>query len=214
MTGNAFDICVALVSQPSIDHSRARLQMLRTALDDTRVSTACMCRMCGSGRSAEPAEQSEVSTSHPQSPSLSTTSHPHQRCNQMTINDHQRSEPDVVARYSPASSTDPHRDYEELRTQRPVVHSEDFGGFWSLMKFADASKASRDPKGFSSGQPFVEYPSPNCPIPISTNPPVHTFYRKFLNQYFVEDRVAELVPSIEDITAQGAVKLLKMPDLG
>jgi cytochrome P450 len=120
----------------------------------------------------------------------------------MTINDHQRSEPDVVVRYAPASSSDPHRDYEELRAQCPVVHSEDFGGFWSLMKFADASKASRDPKGFSSGQPFVEYPSPNCPIPISTNPPVHTFYRKFLNQYFVEDRVAELVPSIEDITAQ------------
>lgn len=126
----------------------------------------------------------------------------------MTVNEHESSQAAVAEAYSPKESTDPHREYEELRRRCPVVHSDDFGGFWTLMTFADASKASRDFKTFASGQPFVEYPSPNCPIPISTNPPVHGFYRKFLNQYFVDDRVQALVPSIERITAEQLAPLL------
>ncbi|WP_032388708.1 cytochrome P450 [Rhodococcoides fascians] len=126
----------------------------------------------------------------------------------MTVNENENSRAVTAQAYSPTESTDPHRDYEQLRQQCPVVHSDDFGGFWSLMTFADASKASRDFKTFASGQPFVEYPSPNCPIPISTNPPVHGFYRKFLNQYFVEDRVQALLPSIERIVAEQLAPLL------
>ena len=118
----------------------------------------------------------------------------------MTIDNNRDSA--ITSIYSPSTAPDLHAEYESLRAECPVVHSDDFGGFWSLMKYGDASKAIRDWKTYESGQPFVEYPSPNRPIPISTNPPEHTFYRKFLNHYFVADKVAAIRPDIERIVSE------------
>ncbi|WP_342660470.1 5-methyl-1-naphthoate 3-hydroxylase [Rhodococcus ruber] len=100
--------------------------------------------------------------------------------------------------YCPHSAPDLHSEYDRLRANS-VVHSDDFGGFWSVLTFRDASRVSRDWKRFASGRPFVEYPSPNRPVPIATNPPEHTFYRTFLNRYFRPERVTALTPDIERI---------------
>lgn len=123
-----------------------------------------------------------------------------------TLHDSGHSDPDSA--YSPLGSADAYADYTRLRSKCPVAHSDDFGGFWSLFSYADVSKASRNCKVFESGQPFVEYPSPNRPIPIATNPPEHTFYRKFLNQYFTASNVTRLVPEIEEITRRQLAPLL------
>ncbi|WP_354226221.1 cytochrome P450 [Arthrobacter bambusae] len=104
--------------------------------------------------------------------------------------------------YRPTSVSDFPAEYRRLREESPVVHSSDFGGFWSILKHEDVSRASRDWKKFLSGQPFVEYKSFSDAIPISTNPPQHTYFRKFLNQYFKPERVAALVPEIEHSVAE------------
>lgn len=104
--------------------------------------------------------------------------------------------------YVPSVVTDFPSEYSRLRRDSPVVHSDDFGGFWTLTKYDDVSRASRDWKRFRSGQPFVEYASFAKAIPISTNPPEHGYFRKFLNQYFTESRVAALVPRIEECIAE------------
>ncbi|WP_104087961.1 cytochrome P450 [Cryobacterium sp. N19] len=104
---------------------------------------------------------------------------------------------EVGSEYRPTLVTDFPAEYGRLRQESPVVHSSDFGGFWTILKHEDVSRASRDWKKFLSRQPFVEYKSFSDAIPISTNPPQHTYFRKFLNQYFKPDRVAALVPEIE-----------------
>lgn len=104
--------------------------------------------------------------------------------------------------YRPTLVSDFPAEYSRLRQESPVVHSNDFGGFWTILKHEDVSRASRDWKKFLSGQPFVEYKSFSDAIPISTNPPQHTYFRKFLNQYFKPERVAALVPEIERSVAE------------
>lgn len=111
--------------------------------------------------------------------------------------------------YSPQTASDLYQEYDRLRPDSAVVHSDDFGGFWSVLAFADASKVSRDWKSFASGRPFVEYPSPNRPIPIATNPPEHTYYRTFLNRYFRPDRVTALAPEIERLVTEQLTPLIE-----
>jgi cytochrome P450 len=126
-----------------------------------------------------------------------------------TTNTGARHDVDSAASYQPSTASDLYGEYDRLRACSPVVHSDDFDGFWSVLTFADASKASRDWKNFASGRPFVEYPSPNRPIPIATNPPEHTFYRTFLNKYFRPDRVARLSPDIDRIVAEQLTPLIE-----
>lgn len=126
-----------------------------------------------------------------------------------TTNTGARNNVNSAASYRPSTASDLYSEYDRLRASSPVVHSDDFEGFWSVLTFADASKASRDWKNFASGRPFVEYPSPNRPIPIATNPPEHTFYRTFLNKYFRPDRVARLSPDIDHIVAEQLTPLIE-----
>lgn len=46
-------------------------------------------------------------------------------------------------------------------------------------------------------------------IPIQENPPTHTFFRKFLSQYFTPERVAMLVPDVEDLVARNLDPLIE-----
>lgn len=126
-----------------------------------------------------------------------------------TTNSGTRDERCSTAPYRPSTAADLYGEYDRLRACAPLVHSDDFDGFWSVLTFADASKVSRDWKNFASGRPFVEYPSPNRPIPIATNPPEHTYYRTFLNKYFRPDRVERLVPDIDRIVAEQLAPLLE-----
>ncbi|GAA3884318.1 cytochrome P450 [Leifsonia kafniensis] len=92
-------------------------------------------------------------------------------------------------------------EYDRLRAEIPVAYTDDYDGFYGLMKYDDVQKASRDWKTYTSGQPFLEFPQFMMSIPIQSNPPIHTFYRKFLMQYFTAERVAMLVPDIKAIIA-------------
>ncbi|WP_127131197.1 cytochrome P450 [Georgenia sp. SYP-B2076] len=103
--------------------------------------------------------------------------------------------------WNPITVTDYPAEYRRLRAERPVAFTSDYDGFWGVMRYQDVQKGSRDWRTYTSGQPFVEFPEFMKSIPIQANPPVHTFFRKFLSQYFTADRVAMLVPDIEEVVA-------------
>jgi cytochrome P450 len=86
-------------------------------------------------------------------------------------------------------------DYERLRASSPAW-SEDFGGYWSLLRYDDVKKAARDAETFRAGQPFAFLPDFNQSIPLGLNPPEHTEYRRLLNQYFLPARIDALEPTI------------------
>ena len=89
-----------------------------------------------------------------------------------------------------------HDRYAEMRRGCPVAHEEAFGGYWVLTRYADVSKAARNWRTFRSGKPFVEFPGFALSIPIATNPPEHSSYRRVLNTYFTAERVSALEPQV------------------
>lgn len=86
-------------------------------------------------------------------------------------------------------------DFERLRADSPVW-SQDFGGYWSLLRYNDVKKAARDSETYRAGQPFAFLPDFKQSIPLGLNPPEHTEYRRLLNQYFLPARIDALEPTI------------------
>ncbi|MBB4689572.1 cytochrome P450 [Amycolatopsis jiangsuensis] len=85
--------------------------------------------------------------------------------------------------------------YEKMRDTCPVAHSDQHGGFWVLTRYDDVKKAARDTEAFSSAQ-GVRVPNigGGQSIPLDTDPPVHTEYRRLFTQALTPDRVRELRP--------------------
>ena len=49
----------------------------------------------------------------------------------------------------------PHAEYRRLREQCPVAHSDTWGGFWALMKYADVAAAASDFRTFITSKQNV-----------------------------------------------------------
>ncbi len=105
---------------------------------------------------------------------------------------------------------DPYPTYARLRRECPVAHSDQYGGFWMLSRYADIREAARDPELFISSKGVTVPPAGNpMPfLPIELDPPEHTKYRRALQTWFsvremekLEGRirlvVTELIDAIE-----------------
>jgi cytochrome P450 len=90
---------------------------------------------------------------------------------------------------------------ERLRGECPVAYSDRFGGFWTLTRYSDVVRAAVDHKTFRSGQQFVRMPD-LLTIPGMLNPPEHATYRRMLNKFFTDERVAMLRPRIADLVTE------------
>ncbi|MFI8664479.1 cytochrome P450 [Rhodococcus qingshengii] len=84
----------------------------------------------------------------------------------------------------------------DLREGCPVAHSDMFGGFHTLSRYADVSKAALDFKNYRAGRPFVRVPEMKGLIPSGLNPPEHGIYRRVLNKYFTPERMEAIRPRL------------------
>jgi cytochrome P450 family 109 len=89
-----------------------------------------------------------------------------------------------------------------LRGRCPVVHSGAHGGFWAILAHGAARAALRDAEGYRSGQPFVGRRLTSPMIPLATNRPEHTRYRRFLQPYFAPRAIDALAPLIRERTIE------------
>lgn len=89
-----------------------------------------------------------------------------------------------------------------LRSQCPVVHSDAHGGFWAILEHSAVRAALRDAEGYRSGQPFVGRRLTSPMIPLTTNRPEHTRYRRFLQPYFAPKVIDALAPQIRERTIE------------
>lgn len=102
---------------------------------------------------------------------------------------------------------DPYPVYRQLREQCPVVHAEDYGGYWVLSRHADVMAALRDWRTFTSAVPGVTVIPPSQPrdypqIPIELDPPLHTRYRSIVSPVFVRPRVEAMRPVLRDLAVE------------
>ena len=83
--------------------------------------------------------------------------------------------------------------YDDMRQQCPIAHS-DFLNY-SLFRHQDVMSALNDHQTFSS------VTSQHVSVPNNMDPPEHTAYRKMINGYFNEARMAEFEPACRTISA-------------
>ena len=89
-------------------------------------------------------------------------------------------------------------EFARLREQCPVAHTDAWGGFWALTRYADVKAAASDPKTFITSKqnvvPRVAFTGRRPPLHL--DPPDHTPYRRALNPLLSEERVAAQEPTI------------------
>lgn len=83
--------------------------------------------------------------------------------------------------------------YAEVRDGGPLARSENLGGYWAVLGYAQVREAAGDPARLCSGQGST-IPSlgmPFRPVPVELDPPAHRDYRKILVPELRPDRVAD-----------------------
>lgn len=101
-----------------------------------------------------------------------------------------------------------------LRAAAPVAWSSRWGGFYTLMRYADVVAASRDPETFTATRMTVIPSSPRKGLPrlpLQKDPPESDRYRKGLNPFFKENKVRSWEPALRALAARLMGDLLDTP---
>ena len=102
---------------------------------------------------------------------------------------------------APEDFDSPHVEYARLRGECPVAHSDAWGGFWALMKYADVANAATESDLYITSKqnvvPKVAFTGRRPPLHL--DPPEHTPYRKALSPLLSPQKVARFEPVIREI---------------
>lgn len=106
--------------------------------------------------------------------------------------------------YDPAFVIDPHGTWARMRRERPVGHSDSYGGFTVLTKYDDIWRVYHEPQTFSSYP--ISIPASmgqtDRMIPVEIDPPEHVHYRRIVDPLFGPKRSNELEPSLREHARQ------------
>lgn len=95
-------------------------------------------------------------------------------------------------------------EYSRLLSDCPVGHSENYGGFWFMTRYADIHAAEQDPRTFSVAPTMLLPPlgTDRPMIPIDIDPPAHQRCRKVLLPYFTPSRIDRLEPGTRKLARE------------
>lgn len=119
---------------------------------------------------------------------------------------------------APETARDPHSTHARMRHECPVAHSNKWGGFWTLTRYADICAATTDKRNFSAKPQTIVPASPRKGLPrlpLQADPPEHTAYRRALNPYFTEAKVAALEPALRSLARRllAAIRATDRPEM-
>ncbi len=102
---------------------------------------------------------------------------------------------------APESFTSAHELYSEMRQTCPVAHSNEWDGFWALLRHADVVNVLKDWENFTT---TVQNVVPRVAFtgrrpPLHFDPPEHTAYRRPLNAFFSPEKMARFEPAVRRI---------------
>jgi cytochrome P450 len=106
--------------------------------------------------------------------------------------------------YDPDFALNPHEQYAQLRAKCPVAHTENYGGFYILSKFADVSEVLHDAARFSSW-PADTPPTPGhnrALIPLEVDQPEHRRYRMIVDPLFRPKAIAHITDSVREYAVE------------
>jgi cytochrome P450 len=106
--------------------------------------------------------------------------------------------------YDPDFALDPHATYKALRERCPVAHTDNYGGFYVMTKYADISEVLHDAKAFSSW-PADTPPTPGhtrALIPLEVDPPDHRRYRMIVDPLFRPKAIEHIGESVRSFARE------------
>ncbi|MBI5649318.1 MAG: cytochrome P450 [Chloroflexi bacterium] len=101
--------------------------------------------------------------------------------------------------------------YDEMRARCPVAHSDRWGGFWALTRYADIVRVASDSETFISSIQNLVPMSPRSGVPrrpLQVDPPEHAHFRRAMNPYFETDRIATLEPVLRELAVRFLAPLI------
>jgi len=107
-----------------------------------------------------------------------------------------------VVRFNPYSyefHDDPFPVYRQLRDEAPCYRNDDLG-FWALSRYDDVVRALHDPDAFCSRFGITLEGGNSLPMMLTTDPPEHTALRRLVSRAFTPRRVADLEPTIRELS--------------
>jgi cytochrome P450 len=103
--------------------------------------------------------------------------------------------------YSYEFHDDPFPIYRRLRDEAPAYRHDGLG-FWALSRYDDVLGALHDPATYCSGDGITLEPKPPLPMLLTTDPPEHTAMRRVVSRAFTPRRIADLEPTIRDLSTR------------
>jgi cytochrome P450 len=109
--------------------------------------------------------------------------------------------------HDPSFVEDPESVIGPIREEQPLVHSDLYGGFWVLTRYADVTSAALDHESFTSSVVGTTIIPPSQPrkyplLPIELDPPEHSIYRGLVNGLFSKPRIDALRPELEALATR------------
>lgn len=97
-----------------------------------------------------------------------------------------------------------HDIYEDMRGKCPVAHSNEWNGFWALLKYDDVVEVLKTPKQYITSVqnvvPKVAFTGRRPPLHL--DPPHHTPYRTALNPFFTKKKMDEFLPVLRNVVIE------------
>jgi cytochrome P450 len=109
--------------------------------------------------------------------------------------------------HDPGFVRDPASVFAPILEDRPLVHSDLYGGFWMLTRYDDVTRAALDHESFTSAVVGTTVIPPSQPrteplLPIELDPPEHTLYRGLVNALFAKPRIEALRSGLEALATR------------
>jgi cytochrome P450 len=90
--------------------------------------------------------------------------------------------------------------FTKMRTESPVAHSVEHGGFYAVSRYRDVYEAAHKPELFSSFPVTIPpFGNPTPMIPIESDPPMHRKYRTLVGARFSPKSVEALEPHMREM---------------
>jgi cytochrome P450 len=91
-----------------------------------------------------------------------------------------------------------HAHYAQMRRTCPVAHSTTWGGFWSLFRYDDVVAVLGDPALYTTSiqNTVPKFAFTGRRPPLHFDPPEHTAYRRVINRFFTQEKMAAMEPVV------------------
>lgn len=104
-------------------------------------------------------------------------------------------------------SAAPYDLWRRLRAERPVIHSDHYGGFWYVSRYDDVRKVLREWKTFTSTEGIGLPRQQIVMLPGEVDPPLHQKYRSLINPLLTKEAVSKHEPWVRELAREWLARL-------